>query len=158
MGIPFQQGAMTQAGSADEWTAIPFPAPDGSQVFAVYGPSMLILESTPENQLASWLLIQWLLSPVNQARWVQATVSYPLRESALELVDVSTIAAPQWSTAVKLLKDAQPEPNLGSWDNVRWALSDVATQLFRWYFTLDQLPDTVKLLDRTASELHNRSP
>jgi ABC-type glycerol-3-phosphate transport system substrate-binding protein len=158
MGIPTQQGAITQAGSADEWTAIPFPAPDGSQVITVYGPSMLILESTPEKQLASWLLTQWLLSPENQARWVQATVSYPLRESALELVDASAIAVPQWSTAVNLLKDAQPEPNLGSWDNVRWALSDVATQLFRWYFTLDQLPDTVKLLDRTASELHNRSP
>ena len=40
---------------------------------------------------------------------------------------------------------------------MRWAVSDAATQLFRWYFTMEQLPDTVKLLDRTATELHNRS-
>jgi multiple sugar transport system substrate-binding protein len=157
MGIPFQQAAFRNSDNDDVWTAIPFPASNNDLTVTVYGPSLVILESTPEEQLASWLFIQWLLSPENQARWVQATASYPLSASALEQLDKSATIAPQWITAVELLKYAHPEPSLSSWDTVRWAVSDAATQLFRWYFTMEQLPDTVQLLDHTAAELNKRS-
>jgi hypothetical protein len=36
---------------------------------------------------------------------------------------------------------------------VRWALGDAATQLFRDYFTIDRVPDLVRLLDQTADDL-----
>lgn len=157
MDIPFQQAALSSLDSDDEWTVIPFPASDGERAISVYGPSMVILESTPEKQLASWLFIQWLTSTENQVRWAQTTAAYPLRASALEQLQVSTDLAPQWHAAVDMLEYAVPEPNLRSWETVRWALSDAATQLFRWYFTMEQLPDTVKLLDQTAAELNNRS-
>ncbi len=155
--IPFQQDALDRAGSDDEWTVIPFLGPDGDLATPVYGPSYVLLGSTPERQLASWLFAKWLLSPENQGRWVQAAGSYPLQASALDHLDRSAKTPPQWSAAVDLLDYAQPEPGLSSWETVRWAVSDAATQLFRWYFTMEQLPDTVKLLDRTAAELHNRS-
>lgn len=157
LGIPFQQTAMSSSGSSDEWTVIPFPASGGEPAISIYGPSLVVLKSTPEKQLASWLLIQWLSSPGNQARWAQTTAAYPLRASALEQLQENTGLAPQWYTATDLLEYAHPEPNLRSWETVRWALSDAATQLFRWYFTLEQLPDTIKLLDQTAAELNNRS-
>lgn len=118
----------------------------------------MALESTPEEQLASWLFIQWLLSAENQARWVQVSQSFPLRVSALEHLDSSDPQPAQWTTAVDLLEFARSEPGYRSWDTVRFAVSDVATQLFRWYFTQEQLPSTVRLLDRTASELHERTP
>lgn len=155
--IPFQQEAFNRAGSGDDWTVIPFPGADGHLATTVYGPSYVVLESTPERQLASWLFTHWLLSPENQVRWVQATASYPLQASTLDHLDLPAAAAPQWSAAIDLLEHAQPEPGLRSWDSVRWAVSDAATQLFRWYFTMEQLPETVKLLDRTAAELQNRS-
>lgn len=156
--IPYQRAAFTSAGNRDEWTVLPFPAKEGEAAIAVYGPSFTILESTPEAQLASWLFIQWLLSPENQARWAQTSQSLPLRISALDYIDTSNPPPAQWTAAVDLLEFAHPEPGYRSWDAVRFAVSDVATQLFRWYFTTEQLPSTVRLLDRTASELHERTP
>lgn len=156
--IPYQQAALTSAGNRDDWTVLPFPAKRGQAAIAVYGPSFTILESTPEEQLASWLFIRWLLSPENQARWAQASQSFPLRTSAQEHFDSSNPMPAQWSAAVDLLDYAHPEPAYRSWEAVRFAVSDVATQLFRWYFTAEQLPSTVRLLDRTASELHERTP
>ncbi len=57
-----------------------------------------------------------------------------------------------------MLEYAVPEPNLPSWRTVRWAVSDAATQLFRYYFTIDQVAELAELLDDTAADLHRRSP
>jgi len=156
--IPYQRAAFDSLGSRDEWTVLPFPSGNDEAAIAVYGPSFTILKSTPEEQLASWLFIQWLLSAENQARWVQISDAFPLRVSVLENLATDDPQAEQWIAAVDLLEFARPEPGYQSWETVRFALSDVATQLYRWYFTLEQLPSTVRLLDRTASELHRRSP
>jgi len=45
---------------------------------------------------------------------------------------------PQWAAAQQALEYAQSEPTARSWNTVRWALSDAATQLFRSYFTIDK--------------------
>jgi multiple sugar transport system substrate-binding protein/sn-glycerol 3-phosphate transport system substrate-binding protein len=156
--IPYQQAAFDELGNRDEWTVLPFPSGNDEAAIAVYGPSFTILESTPEEQLGSWLFIQWLLSAGNQARWVQVSDTFPLRLSVLDNLAADNPQAEQWIAAVNLLEYAHPEPGYRSWETVRFAVSDVATQLFRWYFTLDQLPSTVRLLERTASELHQRFP
>jgi len=116
------------------------------------------LQSTPQRQLASWLFSKWLLAPENQARWVTTTGSFPLQESVNEQIISDGAGAQRWQTALELLQYAHSEPEYRSWDTVRWALSDASTQLFRWYFTMEQLPDTVSLLDKTAAELHQRAP
>jgi hypothetical protein len=36
---------------------------------------------------------------------------------------------------------------------VRWAVSDVGTQVFRSYFVPERIPATLQLLDETAAEL-----
>ena len=36
---------------------------------------------------------------------------------------------------------------------MRWAVNDASTQLFRYYFTIDQVPSLVKLLDETAERV-----
>ena len=132
-----------------------FPSEEGQPAINAYGPSLFVLESTPEEQLASWIFLKWLLEPENQARLVQATGGFPLRESVLDYIDQNQPPLPHWYEAVELLPDAQPEPNFQSWGSVRWAVSDIATQLYRWYFTLDQLPAAVRLLDKTAADLHS---
>ena len=156
--IPYQEAALKSADNADDWTVIPFPRGDGSPAIDVYGPNLVILKSSPEKQLASWLFIKWLLKPENQSRWALTTSSFPLQKSLSESMSKGKTGTAQWRTALDLLRYAQPEPQYRSWNVVRWALGDATTQLFRWYFTLEQLPDTVSLLDRTAAELHSRAP
>ena len=154
-GIPYQEAAFSNAESSDEWTVIPFPSSDGEAAIDVYGPSFQMLNSEAENQLASWLLIKWLTSPKNQAELSQATGFYPDRATSLEHLDILPSTYPQWAEAVDLLSVARSEPPLPSWRIVRWAVSDAATQLYRYYFTIEQVPSLVRLLDKTANDLHN---
>jgi len=157
-GIPYQQSAMRRAGSWDQWTVIPFPSPTKSPTISVYGPSYMVLKSSPEVELAAWLFARWMSSPINQADLVAATSSFPLRASTLDyLISYRPSISPQWKAATDLIPAARAEPDDPSWRDVRWALSDAVTQLFRWYFTMEQLPATVQLLDSTAAELYRLS-
>jgi len=153
-GIPHQRAAFEQAGNSDQWTIIPFPSPEGDPKTSVYGPSFEILTSTPREQLASWLFTKWLISPQNQARLIEVTNTYPLRSGVLERLEELGGPSPQWTAATKLLTDAQSEPPLHSWIIVRWAVRDAATQLFRFYFTIDSVPELVSFLHQTANDLH----
>jgi len=153
--IPYQEAAFADIRSEDKWAVIAFPSEDEQSSINTYGPSFFVLESTPEEQLASWIFLKWLLEPENQARLVQASGGFPLRASVLDYVDQNQPPLTQWYEAVDLLPDAKPEPNFQSWGSVRWAVSDIATQLYRWYFTLDQLPAAIRLLDVTAADLHS---
>ena len=153
-GIPSQEDSFADISSKDEWTVLPFPSPKNEPGIPVYGPAFQILESDPEKQLASWLAIKWFTSPENQARLAEASKMAPVRLTSLEQLDKLTSTYPQWAKSVELLDQANPEPAYKSWRIVRWAVSDAATQLYRSYFTIDQVPALVRLLDRTANDLH----
>ena len=156
-GIPYQASLFEQVGSRDQWTVLPFPSPDDEPALPVYGPSYTILRSTPVQQLAAWLLLTDLVSGENQARMVEAAGAFPARSAALERLQEYNSSHPQWSTAVNNLLYTWPEPPYRSWRTVRWALSDAASQLFRSYFTIDQVPQLVKFLNDTAADLHKRA-
>jgi ABC-type glycerol-3-phosphate transport system substrate-binding protein len=157
-GIPRQEAVFADLGSKDQWTVLPFPSPVGEPAVPVYGPSYQLLESDPERQLAAWLLVKHLLSPASQAQLARASYFFPITPASLEELSTLTATYPQWQQAYDLLEYAIPEPNLPSWRTVRWAVSDAATQLFRYYFTIDQVAQLAELLDDTAADLHRRSP
>ncbi len=153
-GILYQEEAFVEASSKDEWSVIAFPSLNGEPVISAYGPSFQVLQSTPEEQLASWLFIRWLTEAGPQAKLAEVSGYYPVRASSVEMMGILPSVHPQWKSAVDLLPYARPEPALGSWRIVRWALSDAATQLFRFYFESDQLPALIKLLEETSNDLH----
>lgn len=153
---PYQNAEMDRAGNADLWSVIPFPSPEERQVITVYGPALALFQGSPEEELAAWLLIKWLVEPEQQSRIIPAGSSLPLRISARERLGEYAAANPQWSQALDLLDGARPEPNLASWSVVRWVVSDVGTQIFRYYFTLDRTQATLELMDETANELNAR--
>ena len=155
-GVPFQESAFVDAGSQDEWSVLPFPSPTGDAVMPVYGPSFQVMSATTEKQLASWLLIKWLTEPAQQAALTQVSSYFPVRASSLELMGVLPAAHPQWKTALELLPLARHEPALASWRIVRWAVSDAATQLYRYYFEIDKVPTLIKLLEQTANDLNTK--
>jgi multiple sugar transport system substrate-binding protein len=154
LGIPYQVDAFASAGNQDQWTVIPFPSPSQEPAIDVYGPSYVILSSSPERQLAAWLFIKWLLLPQNQARIVEASGAFPLRASTLSYLEGYKNRHPQWAAALETLPFARSEPAFRSWETVRWALSDAGTQLFRSYFEVSQVPTLLDFLDQTAAELY----
>jgi multiple sugar transport system substrate-binding protein len=147
--------ALTRLGSTDEWTVIPFPGPE-AQAVTVYGPSYTLLESTPERQLAAWVFVRWLLSPGNQADWVTATGSLPLRTSTVDLLAGYQSVHPQWAAAVDLLPLAHGVPQRADWRTVRYVLADGTLSIFRMDVPLAQIPDVLAEMDATAAEISNK--
>jgi hypothetical protein len=80
--------------------------------------------------------------------------AFPVRRSALSGLEGYKNRYPQWAAALEQLARARSEPQFQSWGTVRWALSDASTQLFRSYFSIDQLPKLLAYLDRVAADLH----
>jgi multiple sugar transport system substrate-binding protein len=156
-GIPYQSEMMTRQENNDSWTVLPFPSPGAQPVMPVFGPSYTLLPSTPEKQLAAWLFVRWLAQPENQARWIEATDSLPLSGAVQDHLASYRQSHPQWAAAVDALPYAVAEPALPSWAQVRWALQDATTQLYRPYFSADGIPEMLEFLQKTADDLHQRS-
>ena len=153
-----QQQAFEQAGNNDHWLVLPFPSSSGEPVLETYGPSYVLLPGSPAQELASWLFVRWMSESENQAQLVEAMGTLPLSESSKKLLEPYRRSHPLWGQAVDLLPYAQEEPAQASWRLVRWSVFDAGTQLFRSYFSSDQIPQLVELLDQTAAELHDVEP
>ncbi|KAF0106297.1 MAG: hypothetical protein FD146_2666 [Anaerolineaceae bacterium] len=147
--------ALTRLGSTDEWTAIPFPGPE-AQAVTVYGPSYTLLESTPERQLAAWVFVRWLLSPENQADWVEAAGTLPLRAATLDLLAGYRSAHPQWGAAVDALSLAHGVPQRADWRTVRYVLADGTLSIFRMDVPVSDIPNVLAEMDATAEEISNK--
>ncbi len=153
MDIPYMEQTMQSFGS-DQWTVLAYPSPIQKPAITSYGPSLAIFSSSPQRQLAAWVLLRWLIEPRHHARFVEATSSLPIHKAELVYLEEYQRRHPQWAAALELIPYARSEPAVQSWSKVRWALSDAFTQLFRSYFSLEQLPAMLNYLDLTASELH----
>jgi multiple sugar transport system substrate-binding protein len=146
------QRAQMMAGSSDEWMIIPFPSESSTFILAD-GPSYAILATSEKKKLAAWLFVRWLSAPDQQGRIVKAGATLPLgQESVLYAVELED-KLPQWNAAVDLLQYAQVPPSDPDWANARMVLEDASWQLFKTEMTADQIPDLVKLMDQTLSEI-----
>jgi ABC-type glycerol-3-phosphate transport system substrate-binding protein len=155
--IDYQNSEFERLENSDSWTVTGFPSPGGEPAFSVYGPSYVMFAGTPEENLAAWLVIKWLLSPEQAAKLIQARGTFPIRTSTMDFLEDYESEHPRWAAAQELLVHAQAEPGLESWGAVRWILGDVGTQIFRYYFTAERIPATLELMDETAEELHSLS-
>jgi ABC-type glycerol-3-phosphate transport system substrate-binding protein len=151
-----QARAFIAAGSKDRWTVLTFPGPE-RDVLIVYGSSFIMFISDDARQLASWLFMRWMLSPENQARWVQSTGLFPIRDSTMELLADYSADHPQWAEAIKLLSQGETTPQLSSWRLVRIMLGDAFRDMFDTIrhpdLTEGQVPLILRQMDRTAGDL-----
>jgi multiple sugar transport system substrate-binding protein len=154
MDLPYQEEAFRSANNQDQWTVLAFPSETLRPAFDVYGPSYVMLPATDKQQLAAWLFLRWLSAPQQHARLVETFSALPVRQAALEYLKTYSANHPQWAAALKLIPLARNEPAFQSWGQARWALRDAATQLFRSYFTIDQVPSLLSYLDNFVAELH----
>ena len=155
--FPEQARAFSAAGNKDQWTVIEFPGAE-SEALIVYGSSFIMFESDDVTQLASWLFIRWMLSAENQARWVQSTGLFPLRDSTMELLADYSASHPQWAEAVELLSQGEITPQLASWRLVRIMLEDGFRDMFDTIrhpdLTDGQVPLILRQMDQTAEDLN----
>lgn len=149
-GIPFQAAAMADAANEDEWGAIPFPGPDGSKSVDAFGQMVGIVQTNPDQDLASWIFLDYLTSPETQAKWISLTGYFP-SQTTTDVGD-RPAADPIWAGALALLEYGKAEPNLAAHGAVRGAIRDA-------YFAVLEAgsqEDIVAILDElntTAAQL-----
>jgi multiple sugar transport system substrate-binding protein len=150
--LPSVTRAFANADNRDTWAALPFPNENGGSI-AVYGSSYVILKSTEEEQLASWLFARWLLDNEQDARWVEATHLFPLRDSTLSLLGDYERTHPQWKQAVDLLSQGELQPPLGSWRTVKTMLGDGFAHMYRVNVPSGQVAAILAQMESTAKDL-----
>jgi multiple sugar transport system substrate-binding protein/sn-glycerol 3-phosphate transport system substrate-binding protein len=151
--LPDLARAFASAGSADKWTVLPFPGAADSAV-VVYGSSYILFESEDPNQLAAWLFVRWLLSPENQADWVNSAGLFPLQASTIGLLSDYAAGHPRWTEAVNLLPQGHITPQLAGWRTVRVALGDGFNFMFRVDTPVGQVPSILAQLDAVVADLN----
>ena len=139
------------AASPDRWTVIPFPGATPAMV--VYGPDYIVLKSSEARQLAAWLFVRWMLSPENQARWQRATGLFPMRASAVDLLDNIRNANPQWSAAMALVAQAKTYSLAPGWPKARLVLGDGFFHIFQGNPTSRDVANALNEMDGIMKDL-----
>ncbi|WP_420642319.1 extracellular solute-binding protein [Candidatus Leptofilum sp.] len=153
-GIPFYVGDFAtiaeDAGTEpDEYGVAAIPHITGDPVMNIYGGDVMIVKTTPEQQLAAWQFVKWFTSPEPQARWVEASNYFPTNAGAVEFLGDYNEQNPVWATALDLLQYGKFEPQLISYQSVR----DAAQEAYNVIIQGGDVQATLDDLTETANEL-----
>ncbi len=106
-GLPYYDAAV-KSGEQGEfiWGVAPLPYEDTGDepVMNVYGASVTVPKTTPEQELAAWLFVKWFTSPENNARWAKISNYFPVRDSAAALMEDYFAENPVYADAFELLQ------------------------------------------------------
>jgi multiple sugar transport system substrate-binding protein/sn-glycerol 3-phosphate transport system substrate-binding protein len=153
-GIPFYQGdvetaATEQGRDPDVWGVAAIPHTTDEPVQNVYGGDIMIVKTTPEQELAAWLFVKWFTSPEVQAQWSEISGYFPTRVSASDYLSDYLAERPQYAQAVELLPYGAYEPQFVSYQAVR----DQAEQAFNEMMQGADIQTTLDNLTTFANDL-----
>jgi ABC-type glycerol-3-phosphate transport system substrate-binding protein len=148
-----QVHTMSRLKISDQWSVIPYPSLEGLPVIVASGPSLAVTGSSPEEQLASWLFVRWLLAPEHLAELTKAAGGLPVTHSAAAELQNFGKEQPQWQTGVKYLAQIQTPPANATWRTVRSLLEDAGYQALLPSIKPEQIPDLLKMLDEMIVEV-----
>ncbi|MCU0484650.1 MAG: extracellular solute-binding protein [Anaerolineales bacterium] len=117
-GLPFYKTVVDE-GAKFAWSVGAIPHTTAEPVMNIYGASVSIPKSTPEQELAAFLFVKYYTNTDVQAKWAKVSQYFPVRASVAEgLADVFA-ADPAWKTAFDMLKYGHYEPPVPGYDFVR---------------------------------------
>lgn len=149
------EDALNRFDNGDEWRLLPFFSPANEPVISVTGPSILVVKTSPERQLAGWLFARWLVSPDNQAAWAAATGFLPVSSKAVDLLNAAKPPS-ALRQALPFLPYSHPEPAYASWYTLRWSLAEALDQLSAPDLSAEKLAEILETLDKLAVEVHSQ--
>ncbi|MCC7264074.1 MAG: ABC transporter substrate-binding protein [Candidatus Latescibacteria bacterium] len=117
-GLPFYKKAVN-SGAKFTWGVAAVPYEGEHPVVNVYGASVALCRTTPEQQLAAWLFLKWFTEPDQQARWVRASGYFPARRSTAAGLEAYFAENPNFQVAYGLLDYGKIEPTAPGYETVR---------------------------------------
>lgn len=97
-GLPYYNDAMAKGAKA-KWDFALLPYTDKPAV-NLYGASVSVYKTSPEKQLASWLVVKFLGEKAQTTRWAIQTGYLPVRKSAKDDVINAYKTNPSWGEAL----------------------------------------------------------
>ncbi len=149
-GLPYAQESLDEANNTDDWGIAPQPYTTDTPHQNMYGGSVMMPKSTPEQELAAWIFIKWFTSPHAQAEWVETSNYFSPRYSTGKLLGDYTSSNPKYASALALLPYAEFEPQLISYSEVRNAVNDTFQEIINSDVDIQQALDD---LTQKANEL-----
>ncbi len=130
-GFTFIISGFESSGVAADWGIQTFPHTEGNQVVQAFVPSIVMLPSTPEKQLASWLFLKYLATPEIGVQWSEGTGYFnpvPSSAAALETsTNFSAGLAPYFNAANALITNPDikvySSPAISAYSKVRELIS-----------------------------------
>ena len=127
-GLPFVTSAVKD-GLDFTWTVTYPPNELEEPVVNVYGASVSLCKTTPQQQLAAWLFVKWFTEPAQQARWVRASNYFPVRRSTASELDEYFEKNARYKAAYGLLDFGKSEPTLSGYQQVRRVLQQAMVEI-----------------------------
>ncbi len=127
-GLPFVTSAV-EDGLDFTWTVTYPPNELEEPIVNVYGASVSLCKTTPQQQLAAWLFVKWFTEPAQQARWVRASNYFPVRRSTASELDEYLEKNARYKAAYELLDFGKSEPTLSGYQQVRRVLQEAMVEI-----------------------------
>ena len=127
-GLPYYASAVESGEQGEfQWGVGPLPYMDGGDepVMNLYGASVSVPKTTPEQELAAWLFVKWFTEPEQNVRWAVISNYFPVRISAADLMADYLAANPTYKQAFDLLPYSTYEAQwCACYEDVRRMMSD----------------------------------
>jgi len=152
-GLPFYREAVDK-GAKFSWDISLLPYTERPAV-NLYGASVSVFKTTPERELAAWLVIKFLGERPQTVRWAVNTGYLPVRQSAKAEVIAAFERDPQWGPVARSyarsfdwLQYAMVESPVAGYDPVRTIIDqEVMSRVIN-----DPNVDVKKLLDDAVAK------
>lgn len=151
-----QKAVMELHGSADEWTAIAFPAADGSGAVLAYGYSLGLIQkegNSSDQQMAAWLFLRWLSQPAQAARLAEAWPSFPVNAGVMEQLEKERQNFP-WRIILPVGERVLPAPGGPQWALTSRVMEDVTWSIF--HLPKEQTEELLAEADAALEEMRER--
>lgn len=152
-GLPFYQDAVAK-GAKFKWDIALLPN-TGKPAVNLYGASVSVYKTTPEKELAAWLVIKFLAEKAQTTKWAIATGYLPVRQSAKADVVAAYKANPIWGAAADSyakmfdwVQYSMIESPVAGYDPVRTIIDEQVLSKVITDFTIDPK----KLLDDAVTK------
>ncbi len=149
-GFPFYNLAVD---GRFNWSAGVVPHTTEEPVMNLYGASVSIPATTPEQELATWIFVKYLGSQEVMALWGDAANYFPTRGDAAELLDATFERVPAYAATFPLLQYAYSEPGVPGYDPVRNEMAN--TLVLLWDFAPGTTPEDVQSALDALNEVAN---
>ena len=145
-GLPFY-GTAVDEGAKFDWSVGAIPHTTAEPAMNVYGASVSIPKSTPEQELAAWLFVKYYTSSDVQATWAQASEYFPVRASVAEGLEEYFSTRPAYKTSFDMLEYSKFEPPTPGYDFVREMVNTAVATIIA-----DPYPEVQPILDQLTEE------